>query len=186
MSEEDVSYSDYSNRMGNDFKDHYSEVVSCPEGEDYDEKLILNEMLIQEASSTYENLNEKSYLSTAPGFSTSNDKNSGYECENDYKLVELGRIESGFCGFGLFPSQPVCTSYLQHPYALRQNDFYQQDCGYYPIPTQGGWQADDSSRCSLYNNRTPKLISSEDSSVTPSSSTGRILSKSELVYKHYA
>lgn len=173
MSEEDEIYSEFSNKLHQEYSEE-----NCQEGEEYDEKFILNEMLIQGGNTTCENPNDKNY-SAEPIFPTTNEKsNNGYEYENEYKLVELGRIESGFCEFGLLPGQPVYPSYLHHAYALRQGEFCQQECGYYSVQGQApGWQAEDSSRCGLFARRGTKMRVNDDSSVTPSSSTGTIKTK---------
>ncbi|KAK6644301.1 hypothetical protein RUM43_000568 [Polyplax serrata] len=172
MPEEDGIYSEYPGKIHNEYKEYYPD-GNCQDAEDYDEKFILNEMFIQGGNPSYENLTDKSYPQES-GFSNGNEKSIvGYgECENEYKLVELGRIESGFCGFGLLPGPSVYPSYLHHAYNLRQGDFYQKDCTYYPVPPQMGWQGDDTTRCAMFGRRSGKLgVGNEDTSVAPSSST---------------
>ena len=218
MSEEDEIYSDYTNKLQNDYKDNnnYTEDGQDVVGE-YDDKFILNDMLIQEEgeeeedgdgdgeedNSNYEILGDKNYASecifptgvvdkTVSGNTiVTNNSNiitnsgmiNGYECDNEYKLVELGRIDSssGYCGFGILPGgQSVYPNYMQHGYShhvRHPGDIYQQECGgYYPVQSQPVWQNDiQSTRCEIYND--PREITkmgggNEDASVTPSSSTG--------------
>lgn len=180
MEEDEAMYSDYPMKRSNEYNHEYID-INYSVNENYNDKIINEMLLTHENNQIYESDN-KNYVMNDQDVFMNDTKPANYECENEYKLLELGRVGPSYYGCGLLPGQSVCSNYVQHPYPIRQRDFYPQEYDYYVQQPVAPWQDEDLSRCSvpMQTPTSTSVRSSEESPVTPSSSTGKFV----VVYVH--